>query len=112
MSVEGGYYHDVTAHQLKTMLESKDFLFVNVKTPYSGEIEDTDLYIPYNVISSRADELPADKSEKIVIYCRRGNTSVEAVRMLVALGYTNLWNLRGGLQEWSEAGYEVVWRDQ
>jgi rhodanese-related sulfurtransferase len=112
VEVEGGYYYDVTARQLKTILESKDFLLVNVKTPYSGEIEGTDLYIPYNVISSRVDELPADKSEKIVIYCRSGNTSLEAVRTLVALGYTNLWNLRGGLQEWAEAGYEVVWRDR
>ena len=45
-------YTDITSDQLKTMLQNKDFYFVNVHIPYEGEIEKTDAFIPYDEIEN------------------------------------------------------------
>lgn len=50
MKVDRGSYRNITAPELKAMLEDKDFLLVNVHIPYEGEIPGTDLFVPYNEI--------------------------------------------------------------
>lgn len=104
----GGSWTNVDANQLATMMKAKDFTLLNVKTPYIGEIEGTDLYIPYDQIAGRAAELPQDKSAKIVIYCRAGNESRVAAQTLIDMGYTNLYNLDKGMESWTGAGYQLV----
>ncbi len=106
--VEGGSYIDITAQELKAMLESKDFPLINVHIPYEGEIEGTDAFIPFNQIADFADQLPQDKDVKIVIYCRSGGMSAIAARALVQMGYTNVYNLDGGFRTWQAAGYPFV----
>ena len=99
---------NVTPDQLAQMLESKDFTLLNVKTPYIGEIEGTDLWIPYDQLAARASELPADKEARIVVYCRTGATSVIAAQTLLDLGYTDVWNLQGGMNAWTASGRTLV----
>ena len=108
MHVTEGSYTNVTPAHLSDMLKSKDFTFVNVKTPYIGEIDGTDLYIPYDQIATRASELPAAKSAKVLVYCRSGAESLEAVKTLLKLGYTNIWNLDGGMNAWTGSGRTLV----
>ena len=54
----GGSWTNVSADTLAAMLAKKDFTFLNVKTPYIGEIEGTDLYIPYTDLTAKAATLP------------------------------------------------------
>jgi rhodanese-related sulfurtransferase len=108
MHVTEGNYTNVTAAHLADMLTGKDFTFVNVKTPYIGEIDGTDLYIPYDQITARAGELPATKSTKVLVYCRSGAESLEAVKSLLKLGYTNVWNLDGGMNAWTASGRTLI----
>jgi rhodanese-related sulfurtransferase len=104
----GGHWTNVTPDQLAQMLEHKDFTLVNVKTPYVGEIAGTDLYIPYDTLTARASTLPADKSARILVYCRTGTTSKIAAQALLDLGYTNVWNLAGGMAAWEASGRALV----
>lgn len=107
--VEGaGSYTDVNAPALAMMLKNKDFLLINVHIPYEGEIYKTDLLIPYNEIEQNLYKLPSDKETKIVLYCKTDRMSVIAARALVKIGYTNVWNLKGGMIGWRQAGYPLV----
>lgn len=104
----GGSWTNITPDRLSAELKAKDFTFLNVKTPYIGEIEGTDLYIPYTDLTARAAELPADKSAKIVVYCRSGNESAIASQTLLDMGYTNIENLDGGMNAWQQSGRSIV----
>jgi rhodanese-related sulfurtransferase len=104
----GGSYTDVNAAGLAAMLEDKDFPLINVHIPYEGEIPDTDLFIPYNEGEANLGQLPFDKGAKVVLYCRSGGMSAIAARTLVQLGYTNVWNLDGGMIGWEQAGYLLL----
>ena len=109
VSVDGGAYNNINAEELDSMLKNKDFVFVNVHIPFEGNIADTDLSIPYDQITEPANlaQLPVDKNAKIVLYCRSGRMSAIAAEELAKLGYANLWNLKGGMLEWKQAGFEI-----
>ena len=104
--VDGGSYTDVSVVELQTMLENKDFTFINVHVPFEGDIAGTDLSIPYDQIEQNLDKLP-DKNAKIVLYCRSDRMSNIAAKILVDLGYTNIYNLDGGMVDWEGAGLSI-----
>ena len=108
----GGHWTNVSANQLADMLTHKDFTLVNVKTPYIGEIDGTDLYIPYDQLAARASTLPADKGARILVYCRSGVESAQAAQTLLDLGYTNIWNLDGGMNAWQASGRQLVTKNR
>ena len=64
--------------------------------PYEGEIEQTDLFLPYDQAAELVDQLPKDKDAKIVVYCRSDRMSRIAADVWAQAGYTNLYNLEGG----------------
>lgn len=103
-----GYYTDVTPDQLKGMLDKKDFVFINVHTPYAGEIADTDLFIPYDQLAKNVDKLPQDKNAKIFLYCSSGHMSTQGAETLVRLGYTNVYGLAGGMKAWQGRQYSLL----
>jgi len=109
ITVAGGSYININAEGLSTMLKNKDFVLVNVHIPFAGDIPNTDLSIPYNEITeaSYLSQLPADKDAKIVLYCRSGRMSQIASEELVGLGYTTIWNLKEGMVQWEQAGFEL-----
>ena len=107
ISVAGGSYKNMSVNELNTLLKDKDFVFVNVHIPFAGNIAGTDLSIPYDQIEQNLSQLPADKNARIVLYCRSGHMSQIAAEKLVALGYTNIWNLNGGMIEWEKQGFDL-----
>lgn len=102
-----GSYRNITPRELNDMLTRKDFYLINVHVPYEGEIKGTDAFIPYNEVTGNG-KLPADKTAKIILYCRTGRMSTEAAISLAAAGYTNLYNLNGGMVAWEKQGYEIT----
>jgi rhodanese-related sulfurtransferase len=109
VQVDGGSYTNVTPQELQAMLGAKDFPLINVHIPYEGEIEPTDAFIQYDRIDEHLGELPSDTDAKIVLYCMSGNMSDIAARTLIELGYTDVWNLNGGMIAWEAAGYPLVY---
>lgn len=108
VNVKGGAYTNVAPAMLKQMLAAKDFVFINVHIPYEGEIANTDAFVPYDTVEQNLAKFPGDKNAKIFLYCRSGNMSSIASEKLVGLGFTNVWNLDGGMIEWEKAGLPLI----
>ena len=102
-----GTYTDISAVGLQQMLEENDFPLINVHIPYVGEITDTDAFVPFNEIGVNVSQLPQDLDAPIVLYCLGGGMSTSAAKDLVALGYTNVFNLKGGMNAWQRAGFKL-----
>jgi rhodanese-related sulfurtransferase len=61
-------------------------------------------------VDRRIEQLPADR--EIIFYCTCPNeaSAAQVAKKLIALGYTKVRPLRGGLDAWIAAGYEVEHR--
>jgi len=60
--------------------------------------------IPVDILQNEANKKLPDKNAEIFVYCRGGNRSAMATKILSKLGYTNIHNL-GGIVSWP---YETV----
>jgi len=107
VTVASGSYKNVTPNELNTMLKDKDLILINVHIPFAGNIAGKDLSIAYDEIERNLSQLPSDKNVKIVLYCRSGHMSQIAAEKLVSLGYTNIWNLKGGMIDWEKVGHKI-----
>lgn len=86
--------------------DEKNFL-LDVHIPEQTHIPGTDAFVPYNEISTNLDKLPEDKSTPILVYCRSGSMSKEASMEIAALGYTNVYDLKGGVNNYKESNVGV-----
>ena len=103
-------YTDINIEQLKSMLDDPQVFVVNVHVPYIGEIPGTDALVPFDKVAQQLDAFPADKTAPIVVYCRSGSMSAQASKTLAELGYTQVYNVVGGMNAWQAAGYQLVQR--
>lgn len=85
---------------------------LNVHTPDEGSIPGTEANIPFDRLRTRADELPADRSTPVAVYCRSGSMSAQATVTLGDLGYTDVTELEGGMEAWRDDGRTLLLPDQ
>lgn len=91
---------EVTVQELKAMIDGKeDFQLIDVRESFEYEVSNLDgLSIPLAGILIEADKVAKDKP--VIIQCRSGKRSAQAVMLLEQQGYTNLANLKGGILAW------------
>ncbi|MES2738696.1 MAG: molybdopterin-synthase adenylyltransferase MoeB [Verrucomicrobiota bacterium] len=65
----------------------------------AAQIEGSTL-IPLAQVTARAAEIPRDKP--VLVHCRSGVRSAKAVAALQELGYTQVWNVAGGILAWAK----------
>lgn len=93
---------EVTVVELKKMMDNKeDFQLIDVREEV--EFEHCNIggeLIPMGTVMDNLDKISKDK--KVVVHCKAGGRSGTIVQMLTAQGYTNLFNLKGGILAWSD----------
>ncbi|MDB5203470.1 MAG: oxidase [Ferruginibacter sp.] len=53
-----------------------------------------------NILGLQTDDIDELKNEELVVYCKSGNRSMQACLMLESMGFSNVKNLTGGMNEW------------
>jgi len=77
---------------------------IDVRTPgevAEGYIAGADLFIDVNGSSFQSEIAKLDKSANYIIYCRSGARSMNAANYMIQQGFTNIYNLDGGIMRWN-----------
>ena len=93
---------EITVQELKTKIDGgADFQLIDVREPheYSAANIGGEL-ISLQTIPEKIDQI--DKSKKVVVMCRSGKRSANAILYLQQQGFNNLYNLEGGILAWKE----------
>lgn len=56
------------------------------------------VHVPLADVGTKVKKLKKDK--EIVVYCQSGSRSIWAIKRLIGMGYTHLYNLKGGYSAW------------
>ena len=83
------------------MDKGQQFQLVDVREPYEYEIANLGgVLIPLGNLEERLGEITS--SEMVIVHCRSGARSARAIEKLTRLGFKNIFNLKGGILEWSD----------
>ena len=99
--------HSVSALEFDQLLAQPDTFVLDVHIPEQEHLPGTDAFIPYNELTQNLAQLPMDKNTPIAVYCRSGSMSLEASETLADLGYTNIYDLVGGINAYKESHVSV-----
>ena len=93
---------DITVEELKRLRDERaDFVLIDVREPHEYEICNLEgKLIPLGALASRLGEL--DRAAHIVVHCRSGGRSANAVKAMRGAGFENVWNVNGGILAWIE----------
>ena len=92
---------EINPRQLASRMRANPDLFLlDVREPFEIEICRIDgaWTIPLGVLPVRYAEVPQDR--EVVVHCRSGARSAQAVQFLQSRGYTRVQNLVGGILRW------------
>lgn len=90
-------YTTIDANRTKALLEN-GAIIIDVRT--TEEYNESHIENAINIPLDKIDTIDYGKEEKIIVYCASGVRSMEAAKTLTSLGYTNIYNLDGGLINW------------
>lgn len=77
-----------------------NIVLIDVRSPqeYAENRINSAINIPEYEISNKINRIISNKQAPIVLYCQSGTRSKKTYKILERLGYTNLYNLQGGLE--------------
>jgi rhodanese-related sulfurtransferase len=78
-------------------------IFLDGRTHVSGKILKGAIHVPYDKVEAWSKEVPKDTMIVAYCACATEGTSLAIVRQLQALGFTNAYALKGGVQGWVAA---------
>jgi len=93
---------EITARELKMRQDRGDKLFIlDVREPHEHQICNLNgKLIPLGELPRRVNEL--DSSVEMVVHCKSGKRSADAIHFLQTAGFKKLWNLKGGVLAWAD----------
>jgi rhodanese-related sulfurtransferase len=103
-------YQEVSAAEAAAMIRNIDPFILDVRTAgefAAGHLQGATL-VPVQILQQRVGTLAAAKDEPVFVYCRSGNRSTVAARILMDAGYEQVVNLRRGIKEWQQAQLPLV----
>jgi molybdopterin/thiamine biosynthesis adenylyltransferase/rhodanese-related sulfurtransferase len=93
---------EITATELKARQDRGEKVFIlDVREPHEYQICNLNgKLIPLGELPRRVNEL--DSSVEMVVHCRSGKRSADAIHFLQTAGFKKLWNLKGGVLAWAD----------
>ena len=87
-----------------------DFTIIDVRT--QGEYQDGHIKDAINIDvdsgSFKTDVSSLDTTKTYLVYCQTGVRSANASAQMVGLGFQHVYNMTGGISDWTAAGYPTT----
>ncbi len=92
---------EITVSELKKLKDNNaDFQLIDVRETHELEIcQIGGLHIPMGDVMDNLDKIAKDK--QVIVHCRSGARSGAICQALESQGYTNVYNLKGGIIAWA-----------
>jgi sulfur-carrier protein adenylyltransferase/sulfurtransferase len=89
---------EVSPDEFKRMQsENIDFQLIDVRESYEYAVANLGgTLIPLSILAQKTDLI--SKEKQVIVHCKSGGRSAKAIAQLEQLGFTNLWNLTGGIE--------------
>ena len=107
-------FEDISVEECYTLIQENkdnpDFVILDVRTPSeyaSGYIENA-INLDYYEDDFEITLDTYDKNKTYLIYCRTANRTASVMNIMQRLEFTEVYNMRGGINAWTSAGYPVV----
>ncbi len=96
---------EVDAATVNRWLDDHEAVLVDVRetSEYEQEHIPGSMLVPLSVFDP--ERFPRISGKKVVFHCAVGKRSAAAGKQLLKEGYAQVYNLRGGIQTWKEAGF-------
>lgn len=93
----------INVQELKVKIDNKeDFLIVDVREEFEVSVSNLGgMHIVLGQLENRLRELEELKNKEIVMICRSGGRSSRACSLLERNGFSNVYNLEGGMKAWA-----------
>jgi len=101
---------DLSVSEFSSKVAEAGVITLDVRTPgefNEGHIEGA-LLVDFQSGNFENEIASLDKSKTYAVYCRSGNRSGQAVKVMSDAGFTDLYNLDGGVIDWASAGLPLV----
>lgn len=107
-------FENIDSRKFKEIMEKeKGILVLDVRTPVEyredGRIPGS-ILIPVQILPQHIKDIENFKNKKVLVYCRSGNRSVYASRILEQNGFNQVYNLKDGIIGWKKSGFPVEFR--
>ena len=87
-----------------------EIVVLDVRTPSEYEREHLEGAVNLDnnagIFRERASRL--DRDQTYLVYCQSGTRSAHAADVMVELGFSSVYNMKGGITRWKGAGFPVV----
>jgi rhodanese-related sulfurtransferase len=109
-----GEYPSLSPAEARDLLAKRSgdpgFVLLDVRTPKEFDAERIAgaVMVDYNSPSFRDEMAKLDRSKSYLVYCRTGNRTNGAVKVMRELGFPNVIVFPGGITKWKEAGYPTA----
>ena len=101
---------DLSVTEFSSKITEPGVVTLDVRTPAEfaeGYIEGARL-IDFQSGNFENEIASLDKNATYAVYCRSGNRSSQAVKVMQDAGFTNVFNMNGGVIDWANAGLPLV----
>ncbi len=93
---------EIGPEELKALLDTQELLLLDVRE--SQEVAycriEGSVHLPLREIKDAEERF--DKKTPIVVHCHHGPRSMMAAQILMSLGFEDVTNLEGGIEEWAQ----------
>ncbi len=101
---------DLGVNEFSTKVAEAGVITLDVRTPgeYMGGFIQGAQNIDFQSGNFENEIASLNKNATYAVYCRSGNRSGQAVKVMHDAGFHNVYNLNGGVIDWANAGLPLV----